>query len=134
MHWTLWKNQFRIYQYITRATKEVSFKSNLDFFHQKNPPLNYGDDNISPYKTKTFTACKSMQNIQCLSVSGGLCKYCCKYVGNIDKKNYCKVSKYDDGRLIRYACFCTIPNMLLLIKSNKQNKRRNETGNIDKGQ
>ena len=42
-----------------------------------------------------------MKNIQCLSGSGGLCKYCCKYVGNIDKNNYCTVSTSDDGSLIR---------------------------------
>ena len=46
-----------------------------------------------------------MQNIQFLRGSGGLCKYCCKYVGKIDKKNYCTVSKSAVGSLIRHAMF-----------------------------
>ena len=65
----------------------VSFKSNLDYFHLKKhiPTWKYGNDNISPCETRTFTACRSMHNIKYLSVSGGSCKYCCKYVGKIDK-------------------------------------------------
>ena len=46
-----------------------------------------------------------MQNIQCLSESGGPCKYCFKYVGEIDKNKYCTVSTYANGSLIRRAMF-----------------------------
>ena len=76
-------------------------------FHPKKhiPPWKYDGDNISYCKTKTFTACRSMHNIQCLSGSGGSCKYCCKYVGKIDKNNYCTVSTYADGSLIRREIF-----------------------------
>ena len=59
-----------------------------------------------------------------------LLQICWKYL----KKDCCTVSIYADGSLIRRASFCTVPNVLLLIKSNKQNKRKNETGNIRKGQ
>ena len=89
----------------TKCNTIVSFKSNLDYFHPKQiPPWKYGDDNISPCETRKFTACNSMQNIQCLSGSGGSYKYCCKYIGKI-KKNYCKLSTSADGSLIRRAMF-----------------------------
>ena len=47
--------------------------------------------------------CWSIQNIQCLIGSGGSWKYCCKYVGNIEKNNYYTVSLSADGSLIRRA-------------------------------
>ena len=80
----------------------VSFKSHLDYFHPKKhiPPWKYGDENISPCETKTFIACRSMQNIQCLYGAGGSCKYCCKYVAKIDKNKYFIVSASTDGTLI----------------------------------
>ena len=46
-----------------------------------------------------------MKNIQRVNGSGGLCKYCYKYVGNIDKNNYCTVSTSADGSLIRSEMF-----------------------------
>ena len=49
-----------------------------------------------------------MKNIQCLIESGGLCKYFCKYVGNIDKNNYCIVSTYYDDSLI--ICYNILHN------------------------
>jgi hypothetical protein len=79
------------------------FKSHLDYFHPKKhiPPWKYGDDNISPCaETKTFLACRSIQNILCLCGAGGSCKYCCKYVGKIDKNNYCTVSTSSDDTLV----------------------------------
>ena len=84
-----------------------SFKSNLDYFHPKKyiPPWKYGDDKISPCETRTFTACRSMYNIQRLIGSGGSFRYCCKYVGKVDKKNYCTVSTSADGSLIQRATF-----------------------------
>ena len=38
--------------------KNVSLKSNLDYFHPKKhiPPWKYGNDKISPCETSTFTA------------------------------------------------------------------------------
>ena len=89
------------------SNRIISFKSNLDYFHLKKhiPPQKYGDDNISPCEKRTFTACRSMKNIQHLSGSGGYCKYCCKYVGKIDKNNYCIVYTSANGSLIRCAIF-----------------------------
>ena len=46
-----------------------------------------------------------MHNIQCLSGLGGSYKYYCKYVGKIDKNNYCTVSTSADGSLIRSEMF-----------------------------
>ena len=46
------------------------FKSNHPFFHPTRhiPPTNPNDDcNMSPVEGKTFSACRSMQNIQCLT-------------------------------------------------------------------
>ena len=69
------------------CNKNNSFKSYFDYFNlEKNSPWEYGGDNISPCETIMFTACRSIQNIQYLIVLGGSFKYCCKYVGNIDKK------------------------------------------------
>ena len=101
-------------------------KSTWIFFIKRKhiPPWKYGNDSISPCETIIFTACGSINNIQCLSGSVGLCKYYFKYVGKIDKNNNCTVSKYTDGSLTQRAFFCTIPNVLLLIKSNNQNKRK----------
>ena len=88
-----------------KSKKVVSFKSSSDCFHPKKhiQPWKYADDNTSPCETRTFTACKSIQNIHCLSGSGGSCKYCCRYVGKIDKENYSTVSTSDDIILIRHA-------------------------------
>ena len=85
----------------------ASFKIILDCFHPKKRilPWKYGDDNISPCETRTFTECRSIQNIQCLSGSGGSCKYICKYVGKIEKNNYWKVSTSADGSFIGRAIF-----------------------------
>ena len=77
----------------------------MDYVHPRKhiPPWKYGNDNISPCETRTFTACSSMQNIQFVSESEGSCKYLCKYVGKIDQNNYCTVSTSADGSLIRRA-------------------------------
>ena len=47
----------------------ISFDSSLDYFHPKKhiPPWKPGDPNISPCECKTFTICRSMQNMQCLN-------------------------------------------------------------------
>ena len=82
----------------------ISFKSEHDYLHPKKhiPPWKYGDPNISPCETKTFSICRSMQNIQCLcGAGGGSCKYCCKYAAKIDKNNYFSISTNVDGSLIR---------------------------------
>ena len=74
-----------------------------------------------------FTACRSMQNIQYLSGSGGPRKYCCKYVGKIDKNNYFTVSTSADGRFI--WCASCLKNTKRVtsdkVKQAKLEKKRN---------
>ena len=75
----------------------------MDFFKPKRhiPPINPSDDkNISPVEGKTFSMCRSMQNIQLLTDCGGVNKYVCKYIGKIDEKNFV-VAKVDGrGQLV----------------------------------
>ena len=68
----------------------LEFKSKLDFFHPKRhiPPTNpTGGMNISPVEGY-IAVCRSMQNCQRLTGTGGCAKYVCKYVGNIDEQNH----------------------------------------------
>ena len=43
-----------------------------------------------------------MQNIQCLTQSGGLNKYVCKYIGKIDENNHViiRAHPHDPGTLV----------------------------------
>ena len=66
------------------------FKSSEDIFHPSRhiPPTNpNGDVNMSPVESKTFIACKSMQNCQYLQHTNGCNKYCCKYCVKVDQNN-----------------------------------------------
>jgi hypothetical protein len=67
------------------------WKSKLSFLHPKRhiPPTNPNyDNNMSPVESHTFSNCRSMQNIQVLTQTGGVNKYVCKYIGKIDEQNY----------------------------------------------
>ena len=67
------------------------WKSKLPFLHPQRhiPPTNPNhDNNMSPVEGYTFANCRSMQNIQLLTQSGGVNKYVCKYIGKIDEQNY----------------------------------------------
>ena len=67
------------------------WKSKLAFLHPQRhiPPTNPNNDiNMSPVEGYTFANCRSMQNIQLLTQSGGVNKYVCKYIGKIDEQNY----------------------------------------------
>ena len=86
------------------------FKCSCGLFHPTRhiPPTNPHDDlNISPVESRTFCACKSMQNIQWLTVCGGLNKYICKYIGKIDENNYViiRAHPHDPGVLISQKVF-----------------------------
>ena len=86
------------------------FKSSSSFFHPTRhvPPTNPHDDlNISPVEGKTFAACRSMQNVQWLTLSGGLNKYVCKYIGKIDENNHViiRAHPHDPGVLISQKTF-----------------------------
>ena len=55
-----------------------------------------------PLREKTFTMCRSMQNIQYLCGAGrGLLKCCCKQVRKVDKNNYCSEASTQDVNLMR---------------------------------
>ena len=70
------------------------------------PPTNPSDDeNMSPVEGKTFSACRSMQNIQMLTNCGGVNKYVCKYIGKIDEKNYAVVLVDGRGQLVTKNVF-----------------------------
>ena len=58
---------------------------------------------MSPVEGKTFSACQSMQNVQCLSRSGGLNKY----IAKIDENNYVIIHAHpnDKGVLISQSTF-----------------------------
>ena len=86
------------------------FKSYHLFFHPTRhiPPTNpHNDMNISPVEGKTFAACRSMQNIQCLTFSDGFIKYICKYIGKIDENNMMliRAHAHDKGILISQETF-----------------------------
>ena len=86
------------------------YKSKLAFLHPKRhiPPTNPSDDiNMSPVEGYTFANCRSMQNIQLLTQTGGVNKYVCKYIGKIDEQNYIVVytDKESNGSLVTKATF-----------------------------
>ena len=81
------------------------FKSYHPFFHPTRhiPPTNpHFDTNMSPVEGKTFAACRSMQNVQSLTLSGGVNKYICKYIGKIYENNHVivRAHPHDKGVLI----------------------------------
>ena len=79
---------------------EKKWKSKLSFLHPRRhiPPTNPNNDiNMSPVEGYTFSNCRSMQNIQCLTQTGGVNKYVCKYIGKIDEQNYIVVQANNRG-------------------------------------
>ena len=85
------------------------FKSKISFLHPRRhiPPTNPSDDiNMSPVEGYTFANCRSMQNIQLLTQTGGVNKYVCKYIGKIDEQNYIVVYvDSQEGHLVNKATF-----------------------------
>ena len=68
----------------------ISFSSDLPYFNPRRhlPRTNRThDQNISPVESKTFSAFRSMQNIQMISGTNGMNKYVCKYIVKIDESN-----------------------------------------------
>ena len=43
---------------------------------------------MSPCEGRTFSICRSMQNIQILLHGGGVNIYVCKYIAKLDEQNY----------------------------------------------
>ena len=84
---------------ITTGENEIVIQYNDDFFLPKRHiphTMNTHDVNMSPVEGKTFSACRSMQNVQMLTDCGGVNKYVVKYIGKIDEQNYVVI--YADGR------------------------------------
>ena len=84
----------------------LEFKSILDFFHPKRhiPPTNPTNDmNISPVEGYTFAACRSMQNAQVLTATGGCSKYCLKYCIKVDEQNFVIVQAENDSKMVTKA-------------------------------
>ena len=68
-----------------------NFESWVSYFHPLRhvPPTNPTNDmNISPVDGYTFAVCKSMQNVQQLTGTGGCSKYICNYISKIEKQTY----------------------------------------------
>ena len=64
----------------------TNFKNWLSFFHplrHVRPTNPTNDMNISPVDGYTFAVCKSIQNVQRLTGTGGCSKYICKYISKI---------------------------------------------------
>lgn len=86
----------------------TNFRSWLSFFHPLRhvPPTNPTNDmNISPVDGYTFAVCKSMQNVQRLTGTGGCSKYVCKYISKIDEQNYVVIEVNGEGRLVTKSTF-----------------------------
>ena len=77
----------------------------------------------SEYKLDNkFANCRSMQNIQVLTQSGGVNKYVCKYIGQVDEQNYVVVNIGDHtkGSLVTKYTFLNKTK----ISTNKVNQER----------
>lgn len=71
-----WEGEFVSFHPFFRPMRHIpSTNANLDM-------------NISPVETRTFVACRSMQNIQSLTHSNGCNRYVVKYVGKLDRGSY----------------------------------------------
>ena len=99
---------------------------NDSFFNPKRHiphTMNTHDVNMSPVEGKTFSVCRSMQNIQMLTDCGGVNKYVCKYIGKIDEQNYVVI--HVDGReqLVTKGQFLH-NTKITSSKKNEENVRR----------
>ena len=95
---------------VTKDGYEAPFKSSLEYFHPKRhiPPTNpNGDNNMSPVEGYLFVACRNMQNVQFLTLCGGVNKYVVKYIGKIDEQNYVIIGtdSSKNGALVSRAYF-----------------------------
>ena len=99
---------------------------NDSFFNPKRHiphTMNTHDVNMSPVEGKTFSVCRSMQNIQMLTDCGGVNKYVCKYIGKIDEQNYVVMHVYGRGQLVTKGQFLH-NTKITSSKKNEDNARR----------
>ena len=114
------------------------FKSHHQFFHPTRhiPPTNpHFDTNISPVEGKTFSACRSMQNIQCLTHSNVFIEYICKYIGKIDENNHIiiRAHAHDKGVLISQSTFLHNTKISSSAINEKKNLDKSRGKNHPKG-
>ena len=113
------------------------FISNHKCFHPTRhiPPTNPNDDrNISPVEGKTFSACRSMQNIQCLCQTNGCNRYVCKYCAMVDANNHIiiRANPHDPGMLMSQSTFLHNTKISTsAINEMKAFQRTAKTGKID---
>ena len=86
------------------------FQSKLSLFHPMRhiPRTNpNGDLNISPVEGNTFANCRSMENIQILTQSGGVNKYVCKHIAKMDEQNFVivKTDSHKNGKLVKKSAY-----------------------------
>ena len=119
---------------VSKDGYEAPFKSNLEFFHPKRhiPPTNpTGDINMSPVEGYFFTACRSMQNVQYLTLCGGVNKYVVKYIGKIDEQNYVIIctDSSKNGKLVSKSFFLhntkVVGSKINEDKRKEQNREKN---------
>ena len=110
------------------------FKSPEIFFHPSRyiPPINpNGDINMSLVESKTFFACRSVQNIQSLVHTNGINKYWCKYVSKIDQNDIIivKANSHNSNKLQNEGYFphnSKITTSAINEKKTSENKRSNK--------
>ena len=78
--------------------------------------------NISPVEGYTFAACRSMQNVQVLTATGGCSKYCLKYCAKIDEQNYVIVDVDGTGKMVTKATY--LHNTKVVSSKMGENKDR----------
>ena len=119
---------------VSKDGYEAPFKSNVEFFHPKRhiPPTNpTGDINMSPVEGYFFTACRSMQNVQYLTLCGGVSKYVVKYIGKIDEQNYVIIctDSSKNGKLVSKSFFLhntkVVGSKINEDKRKEQNREKN---------
>ena len=116
-----------------------AIKSKLSFLHPKRhiPPTNVSDDiNMSPCEGRTFSICRSMQNIQILLHGGGVNKYVCKYIAKLDEQNYIvvMVDPETNGQLVTVARFLHNTKVQTTkVNEEKSRQKRDRKGRYPEG-
>ena len=118
---------------------KTAIKSKLSFLHPKRhiPPTNPSNDiNMSPCEGRTFSICRSMQNIQILLHGGGVNKYVCKYIAKLDEQNYIvvMVNPETNGQLVTVARFLHNTKVQTTkVNEDKSRQKRDRKGRYPEG-
>ena len=88
-------HKLRLSNYVfNNNSNDNIFKSTLNILNPKRliTAVVPGKYSIASYGSETFFIFQSQQNCQLITEAGGCCKYCCKYLAQIDKQNYINIS------------------------------------------